>query len=59
GYALDHRVTALATEFHAWIPECCAYLGVRGPVRQVVVSRHDAVRGLGPLLDWCMMQGSE
>ncbi|MCY1178332.1 hypothetical protein D9M73_186780 [compost metagenome] len=29
GNALGHRVTALAAKFHAGVPECCAYLGVR------------------------------
>ena len=27
--ALGHRVAALTAKFHAWVPECCAYLGVR------------------------------
>ena len=29
GNALDDRVAALTAKFHAWVPECCAYLGVR------------------------------
>ncbi|QDV97443.1 hypothetical protein FFH90_025315 [Pseudomonas sp. ATCC 43928] len=32
-------------------------LACSGVGRQVVVSRHEAFRGLGGRCDWCMMQG--